>query len=225
MRFWPRRHVPLLITGHPRCGTTSAGEIGRSMGLDVGDEGYGRHGISSWMLAVSDRWSPYGNDRMGRSRRNFSWDWLVLVVRDLQSAIPSVIVENRYALPSLQYRRKHICRKNGIDISMGPDEFTSAVQSIVYWADIIMKQRPSLYFRIEDQQQVFRGFLAEKFDISNNDALFAENVHENANKTYRGQIEPRPIVEERSWLSVSGALKEKVQRYCSFFGYPRPPHM
>ncbi|HKU53767.1 MAG TPA: hypothetical protein VJP60_00260, partial [Rhizomicrobium sp.] len=92
--FWKKKHVPFLIVGHPRCGTTSASGICLQLGLDVQDEKVGEDGISSWMMAVEDRSNPFGNDQLSRSRHHLSWDQMILVVRDIRTAVPSVILEN-----------------------------------------------------------------------------------------------------------------------------------
>jgi len=222
-RMWPkpRTHIPLLITGHPRCGTTSAGSICRSMNLDVGDEGVGKHGACSWMLAVDDRWSPYGSDRVGRDRRNLKWDWLLLVVRDLRAAVPSVILENRHASRSFAFRRKHILKQLGIDIAESADEFTAALRSILAWTRIITNQSPDFLFRIEDQQAALRRFVVTKLGI----VLSAErdvDIHDNTDKAYQGQIWPKPEISEADWQKVSREVNAEVEWYCRQFGYPNP---
>jgi hypothetical protein len=191
------------------------------MDLDVGDEGVGKHGACSWMLAVDDRWSPYGADPVGRSRRNLKWDWLTLVVRDLQSAVPSVIVENRHAPRSLAYRRKHIRLQLGIDLADCPDEFHAALRSIVCWVRIIANQSPDFSFRIEDQQAELRRFVAAKLGRE----LSAEkdvDVRDNSEKTYEGQKWPKPEILAADWDRLSGEVKTEVAWYCGRFGYANP---
>src|SRR5689334_22854394 len=73
--FRTRHHRAIIITGHPRCGTASAHALCQKLGLDVGGEEVGADGISSWMMAVDDRYHPYGDDELGQSRRNLKWDW------------------------------------------------------------------------------------------------------------------------------------------------------
>ncbi len=191
------------------------------MELDVGDEGVGRHGACSWMLAVDDKWSPYGSDRIGRSRRNLKWDWLVLVVRDLRSAVPSVILENRYAEGSLAYRRKHIRKQLGIDIAKCENEFTAALTSITAWVRIIVNQSPDLIFRVEDEQGALRSFVADKLQLTAWDTS-AGAITDNSNKVY-GDIRPdKPTVTASDWLRLPDQLSRQVDWYCATFGYPKP---
>jgi hypothetical protein len=191
------------------------------MNLDIGDEGVGKHGACSWMLAVDDRWSPYGSDPIGRSRRNLKWDWLLLVVRNLQSAVPSVIVENRHAPRSLAYRRKHILAQLGIDIGNCPDEFTMAVRSITCWVRIIADQSPDFSFRIEDQQAELRRFVGSKIEIDSSHQQDLD-IRDNAEKAYQGQIWSKPEISDVNWQNLSGDAKIEIDWYCSRFGYANP---
>lgn len=191
------------------------------MNLDVGDEGVGKHGACSWMLAVDDRWSPYGSDRVGRSRRNLKWDWLLLVVRDLRTAVPSVILENRHASGSYAFRRRHIRKRLGIDIAKSPNEFTAALCSILAWTRIIANQSPDFVFRIEDQQAELRRFVGAKFGIAASVGP-EEDVRDNTDKPYGGQARSKPEVSDIDWQSLSRDLNAEVDWYCSQFGYTNP---
>jgi hypothetical protein len=190
------------------------------MNLDIGDEGVGRDGACSWMLAVDDRWSPYGSDPVGRSRRNLKWDWLLLVVRDLATAVPSVMLENRHAPKSLVYRRKHIRKKLGIDIADCPDEFTVALLSITAWVRIIADQSPDLAFRIEDQQRELRAFVAGKMNIAA--GAPDTDIRDNADKEYGGVRPERPRVSALEWKGLPVDIKSEVDWYCATFGYANP---
>jgi hypothetical protein len=190
------------------------------MSLDVGDEGVGKHGACSWMLAVDDRWSPYGSDTLGRSRRNLRWDWLLLVVRDLKMAVPSVILENRHATGSFAYRRKHIRRRLGIDIATYPDETARALCSIVSWVRIIAEQAPHLAFRIEDQQPEMRKFVAARLAVAEDQG--PAEIHDNSDKPYGGMKREKPEVSADDWKNMPEEMKVQVRWYCSKFGYNSP---
>jgi hypothetical protein len=219
MFFRKRFHRPVLITGHPRCGTASAASICRKLNLVVGDEWVGPHGIASWMMAVDDAHNPYSLDELGRDRRNISWDWLVLVVRDIKTAVPSVMVENEHACPSYSFRRKHIRRQLGLDLDAAPNDFVKAVLSITSWVRIVLAQSPHHIFRVEDQQKRFRDFLIEKEVVTpeNRDVELREHV--NRAKRYDAGHVAKPTITAEDWGSLDGKARDEVDWYCTTFGY------
>ena len=221
--FGLRHHRAIVITGHPRCGTTSAASICQRLGREVGDEWVGAHGISSWMMAVDDRHNPYGDDELGHSRRNLTWDWLFLVVRDLATAVPSVMLENRFAPPSYEFRRKHIRKQLGIDLGDAPNEMARAVLSIICWSRIILRQSPDFSFRVEDQQTNFRDFLVEKKIVGRELSQHPVSEWENAAKIYGNGVRPaKPMLTPQSWIDLPANLSADVAWYCREFGYADP---
>ena len=219
MLFKKRTHIEFLITGHPRGGNASSALVCQSVNVDVKGEAVGKNGISSWMLAVDDKWSPYGDDTLGRSRRNLSWDWHILVVRDLNTAVPSVMIENKYAEQSFLYRRKHILRKFDYDLAVSGDEITAAVLSIIFWTKIILEQSPALAFRIEDEQYKLKEFVLRTLGM---DDRSAEDIHANAQKSYDGTKHTKPILSRHDWHNLSNRIKLEVDWYCNRFQYPHP---
>ncbi|MDE2181839.1 MAG: hypothetical protein KGJ78_02330 [Alphaproteobacteria bacterium] len=221
LKFWKRHHVPYLVTGHPRCATTSASEICKQVGLDVKDEEVGADGISSWMMAVDDRSNPFGNGELSRSRRKLKWDFMVLVVRNIGDAAPSVIIENRYAKASYDFRHKHILAQTGHDLAAAGDELSTAVLSITQWMRIILRQSPQFWFRIEDQQQEFRAFLARTSGRSAGGERSFADAKANAAKDYGVRYE-KPKLQKNDWAKLSTPLQGEVRWYCSQFGYSCP---
>jgi hypothetical protein len=222
MLFINRLHRPVLITGHPRCGTTSAATMCRKIDLYVGDEWVGPHGISSWMMAVDDRRNPFSLDEFGRSRRHLKWDWLFQVVRDIEASVPSVIIENERAPASYAFRRKHIQKQMGIDLDAAPNPMAKAVQSIVCWTRIIQQQQPHFSFRIEDQQERFRDFLVEHKIADAAAAEIPVNENTNAQKIYYGVRYEKYELSHSDWSGLEPRLKDEVVWYCDTFGYKNP---
>jgi hypothetical protein len=221
--FERRQHIPFLITGHPRTGTWSASAACRQLGIDIRGEEVGRYGISSWLMAVDDRHNCYGDDTLTRSRYRIAWDWLILVVRDPKQAVPSVMVENERAPISYAFRRKHIRKQMGIDLDDTRNPFHAAILSIVCWTEIILRQNPSLSFRIEDEQRRLVEFVVEKLQlrgIDQNQKLPSAWI--NAEKLYDGIKYAKPSVPDDAWLGLDAALRERVACYCSRFGYADP---
>lgn len=222
MLFKKRLQRPIVITGHPRCGTTSAASLCQRLSLDVGDEYVGAHGISSWMMAVDDRHNPYAGDELGRSRRNLAWDWLFLVVRDIKSAVPSVIVENEHAADSYAFRRKHIRKQLGIDLDDAPDALGKAILSLSCWSRIVLAQSPHFVFRIEDQQNEFRDFLVAHGVAPSAAATLDVNENVNARKPYAGVTYEKPHIAFDVWGRLGSDLKDHVTWYSQQFGYRDP---
>ena len=191
------------------------------MGLDVGDEYVGKDGISSWMMAVDDKFNPFSGDQLGRSRRNLRWDHLIMVVRDIKDAVPSVIVENRHAPNSFAFRQKWVKKIIGADLADCGDEITAAIGSIVSWSQIILDQKPVLQFRIEDQQHLFREYVASVASRLNHN-INIEDVKVNAAKLYGGVRPKKPAVDPTKWDALAPEVKRKVVWYSETFGYKSP---
>jgi hypothetical protein len=215
-----RRHIPFLIVGHPRCGTTSAAVVCREMNVDIGDEYVGSEGISSWMMAVDDRANPYTGNKLGGSRRYLKWDTMILVVRDIREAVPSVMIENKYAPASTEFRARHILKKTGCDIRQAPDEMAMAAQSIVLWTRIILEQNPDLWFRIEDQQQKFRDFvLGRRQNAATTAGQSFPDIVANATKSYDNIVHEKPKIAPDAWGKLPSELRQQIAQYCDMFGY------
>lgn len=220
--FKKKAHCEILITGHPRCGTTSAASICQRLGLEVGDEWLGAYGMSSWMMAVSDRRNPYGDDEFSKSRRNLTWERLVLVVRDIKQAVPSVILENEHAPRSFAFRRKHIARNLGVDIGEIRDPVGRAILSLACWSRIILAQKPDFTFRIEDQQDEFRDFLSQCRLLSKEASSVCLQEHRNERKAYEGVTYEKPKISQDVWTNLEPDAAREVAWYCDEFGYGRP---
>lgn len=214
---------PLLIVAHPRCGTGFAAGICQQLGLDVGHEKLGRSGISSWMFAVDADANPYALDPVARTRRALAWKHLVMPVRNLAEAAPSVMRDSQHAPPSYQFRRQHILEKLGVELEQFPTPFERAVRSIVGWARIVLAQSPACVFRIEDQSERLRAFLKDIGLIgAASDAVVLDTAPVNENKPYGGVRYDKPSVGAKDWAGLSDESKAEVEWYCQQFGYRSP---
>lgn len=224
VRHVKKKHFrPLLIAGHPRCGTGYAASLCGQLGLDVGHEKLGRDGISSWMFAVDADENPYALDAVSRTRRAFAWKHLVMPVRSLADAAASVMRESEHAPPSYAFRRQHIAALTGLDLDTLPTPFERAVRSIVAWMRIVHAQQPALWFRIEDQADRLRDFLVEQglVDAAHR-ATVLDTAKVNADKAYRGVRHEKPAVDTAAWRALSPETQAEVAWYCATFGYDDP---
>ncbi len=215
-----RHHRPLLITGHPRCGSAYMAHLCRQLGLDVGHERDGAHGISSWMMAVDDPENPYSHDDIARSRLRLHWDELILYVRDLRTAVPSVMRDIRYAPHTLAFRQRHVKDALGVDLDSFENPVEKAVLSITTWTQLVVAQRPALTVRIETDHAnlveflIGRGIVGEE---AKNIAL--DLAPKNTDKPYKRVVYPKPDVEQRDWAALSGEGLDALAWYNETFGY------
>lgn len=218
-----KTYRPILISGHPRTGTGYAAALCRQLGADVGHEKLGAAGISSWMFAVDADANPYALDRAAQTRRALAWKWLVMPVRGLEEAAPSTVRETQYAPPSHAFRREHILRETGLDLDARVSPLDQAVWSITSWSRILMKQKPDLVFRIEDQHETLRAFLIAN-GLAGADAasVALDTSPVNANKKYKGVRYPKPEAPPEEWRALPADTRAEIDWYCATFGYALP---
>jgi GR25 family glycosyltransferase involved in LPS biosynthesis len=224
-----RRHVkkkhfrPLLVVGHPRCGTGYASQLCSQLGLDIGHEKLGADGISSWMFAVEAEQNPYALDDVARTRRALAWKHLVMPVRDLASAAASVMRDSVHAPPSYAFRREHILRLTGLDLEALASPLERAVRSVTAWARIVLAQQPGLVFRIEDQHECLRDFLIQHHLCpAERRALVIDTSPVNADKPYGGVRQPKPEIDAAAWQSLPADTRAEIDWYGTHFGYHDP---
>lgn len=212
---------PILVIGHPRCGTGFTANLMRQCNLDVGHENDGKDGISSWMLAVDDL-APYALSTSAKQRAALIWDTLILPVRNLETAVPSVMRENRYAPPSYAYRRKHILAQTKVDLDNAESEFECAILSILNWVEMIEAQKPSFVYRIEDQAEKLVEFLCQENYISSANMKSLDLTPFNADKAYKGVRYPKETISVADWATLTDETWSKVLKYCKKYGYQAP---
>jgi tetratricopeptide (TPR) repeat protein len=201
----------ILAIGHPRCGGRFlAGLLGQH-GLQVGHETLLRHGIVSWTHAVRDMHVPNGeNATMASFAHTIAYG------RDPASAIPSVVLENGKG-KSLYFRRQHILRQTGVDLAQYGTPLERAVASFVYWYDIIFSQSPQHLVPIERAADMIDGLVlglsmqdgAESLEMAE---VHADELHETT----------KPSFTRRDYSRLSAELKDRLETFCSAFGYDVP---
>lgn len=219
--------ISLLVVGHPRCGTNFGADVCTALGLDIGHERMGRDGICSWMFAVDDPRNPYATDRDGRSRIGLKWLKMIQVVRDIEAAVPSVVVDTRYAPNSFEFRQKHIEVAFGVDLASATTELERAIWSIVYWNRLISEQSPDHVMRIEDGSAGLVDFLVKSGLISQPDEiprLPPSNVAKKYTNGLWGIRPEKPVFPLEDWQALPGPTKDMVSEYCERYGYESPIH-
>ena len=212
----------ILAVGHPRTGTGFCAALLRQMGLDVGHEKGGKDGLSSWMFAVDEDENPYHRDAISRSRKALYWEHLIHVVRDIETAAPSIMRENAHSEPSYAFRRKHLLAELNVDLDAYPTSLDRAVQSLTGWTRLILRMQPSHTFAIESGTDRLRRFLTDKGLIALPDDWVPDLSPVNANKLYRGKTYDLPVVGPQDWASLSPSSWAEVVWYCTTFDYRLP---
>jgi len=161
MHFSHILYRPLLVIGHPRCGSGYLSQLLGALGLDVGHEKMGKSGISSWMFAVVDI-SPYALDKYALSRKFSHFQFTIHHVRNPRDAIPSIMRENLHSSESYAFRRKHILQRFGMNLDDATSEIEKAILSYVYWNKIVEESKVDLVVRVEDEEEALKAFLIKK---------------------------------------------------------------
>jgi hypothetical protein len=212
---------PLLLVGHPRCGSGYMAQLLRSFGLDVGHGRMGSDGISSWMFAVEDEQNPYAAGPLAVSRRDKCFGQVIHFVRDPRSAIPSIVRENRHSQVSYAFRRKHILATFGIDLATGRTAIESALMSYIHWNKLIEAQPVDLRVRIEDAEETTFTFVKERLLVSANTKPGPPPPKDvNAEKLYKGALPHKPVFAEDDWSKVDNSIKDQLNGMCGRYGYP-----
>ena len=216
------RHIyaaPLLLVGHPRCGTKYVADLCKAANLEVGHELLECHGISSWMFAVDANPVPFYSNVGASSRQRLYWDYMVQIVRNPFKAIPSIMVDNEHSSESFEYRRHHILAHTGVDLLEFQYPVERAAWSLVLWNRIIARQKPDLTFRIEDAN-VFLDFLRRKGLLSDDGALVPESVPpSNVAKPYKGKVHSKPKLLRSDYDALSPECRQALAEHCVEYGY------
>lgn len=215
-------HRSFLVTGHPRTGTGYIAALLGQLGFDVGHERAGADGISSWMFGADAERNPYALDKVAEKRADLHWDFLLHVVRDPATAIPSIMRENRWAPPSYEFRRTQILKQTGFDLDTCKSELEKAVFSLVYWSRMILEMGPDQVLRLEDAHKSLRRFLIQNRLITDSDPTELETTPVNANKLYKGVRHPLPEVTKQDWRGLSAKARDELNWYCNTYAYSVP---
>jgi len=210
---------PLLIVGHPRCGSGYMSRLLMALGLDVGHERMGKHGISSWMFAVFDQ-NPYSLDKYSASRNLNHFEFCIHHVRDPKMAVPSIMRENRYSELSFEFRSKHIKQHFGVDLQKYSSEIERAVLSYIYWNKIISKCKVDLIIRVEDADRYLADWLVKQKIITHRPPKIdfpKKNIK--SGKPYKGVVYKKPQISEKEWNAISQELLMELNAQCQQYGY------
>jgi len=208
-----------LCIGHPRCGTGSISYYLNKMGYNVGHEKMMRNGTSSWLLSVSDTNNPWCEI----VKDKFYFKVIIHVVRNPYTAIPSIMLENKYSPNSASYkfRRKHI--KEQLEIEL-PEDVTDdtpfeeqvdiAVKTLVYWSKLCGLLFPNVICQIENVSSSLNKFNKRNVNLNN-----LGKQKKNSRKLYCGKKYPKPVIDKSVYDRLPDETKKLLKWYCTTYGY------
>ena len=74
------------------------------LGLDIGHESDGKDGLSTWCFG-SEGEAPYWKDPIARRRNSLKWSKLIMPIRVINNAVPSIMRDNIFSPKSYEFRR------------------------------------------------------------------------------------------------------------------------
>ena len=221
----------IQVIGHPRCGSGYMAKLISSFGLDVGHEkGTCVDGISSWAFAVAHEPTVgdvpgWGRGAPGREAY-LDFDYVIHHVRNPLDALPSICHnEVCFVSPeegpqrweyrgSFLYRYAYIYKVLGKQIDLGRSLLEVAIESFLYWNEVVRLNSPHLTVRVEDCEGSVASFLGEVGLVGESEsAPFAD-------KTYNSMKNQRAPLTLQSYSEVRMPLLRALDRFCSDYGYP-----
>lgn len=214
------RYKFFLCIGHPRCGTGYISELLTKFGHPVGHESMKKNGVSSWLLAVKSNNYPWGNIGNNKLRpiNSFYFKNIIHVVRNPYSAIPSIILENKYAPKSYNFRKKFI--KQILNIDLPPYKSDGnllydtelAVLTFIHWNKICELKNPNYTVQLENAYSLLNIF--NKANISED--MVPKDCNNTKNKLFNKKKYQKPNVD---FTIISEELKSMIKEFCEKYNY------
>jgi hypothetical protein len=213
---------PLLLVGHPCCGSEYMSWLSGTLGLDIGNEKRGKHGICSWMLAVHDDTPLATVDKYAACRKLTYFSHRIHYVRNPRDAIPDIVHDNNLNPEALEYRRRHIRNTFGIDIEDCATGLERAALSYVYWNRIIELDGTEATVRIEDQQEKLAGLFFEYGLLAQRPVPGWQIPAEiEKNRQSPNMQTGHESISEESWLNIRKDILEALNIQCGKYGYEK----
>lgn len=188
----------------------------QQLGFDVNHEKLGRDGVSSWLIAVKDLNTPWG-EKFASYYLQFKF--LILYVRHPQDVLPFIVLENEIER-SFNFRRGHIIRKLDFDI----DEFNSplekAIASFLGWNKIVELRSPDLIVKVEDCVTDVVDFVTQ-----HSLAVLPDNISDNImvdthiNNSLKKFSQPKPEFSVNDYKNIDTDLRVGLLNFCKAYGY------
>ncbi len=208
----------LRVVGHPRCGSQYVSRVFIALGCNVGHERLETDGLCSWINAVEDCNPPFG------APVAFASDFAatLLYVRDPETAIPSIIVEDSNGL-SFAFRRFHVFRELGVDIAEYREPAARAVASYLAWTKIVERRKPLATLHVErlmeDLELAADRLAAVGVQVDWERRAAAEAIPRQVNATEERSTVPKPVLAADWRERLPAPLSEGLLKFCRRYNY------
>jgi|GEM_PF-5454289 len=244
----PTHRALLRVVGHPRCASGYMATLFTELGLQIGHETLLRDGVSSWMHAVADLHVPYNHN----ATHGVRFDHTVAHVRDPADAVPSIMLENSRSasfnfrrLHIMRGSGVDICEyRNAVERAVASllhwyeiiqrlrpeavfrvEEAEGAVRVWLAETDLV-----NIACRLaETRASVLNSPAATMADAFEPDGDPSEDLEftdianiANINNSQLNFGRAKPTVPMEAYANMPSDLRDKLEAYCSRFGYNRP---
>ncbi len=138
----------LLVLASPRSGTKFMSKVLQTSGVKIGHEMFKPDGTVGMFFAVEDVWYPgkhwVTDDEQKQRRSDFEFEQVWHFVRDPRKVIAS-LSSPFFARAIWAWQERH----TGISCGLYPKKLR-AMQFWVAWNELIERNKPDFFFRIED---------------------------------------------------------------------------
>ena len=136
------------MLSHPRSGSGYMAKLFQSAGYDVGHEKVGKHGISSWLMAVYDPpvWT-FDHKR----RDEYKFKTTIQIIREPIPAISSIALTES---ASVNFRSRYVLMYGNL--------IERAVMSYIGWNKLIQSQSPNYVWQLENAHKSLSSLLNKK---------------------------------------------------------------
>lgn len=203
---------PLLVVGHPRCGTGYCAKLLQSAGLHILHEDVGKDGLTCWTFATKNaNWlNGLRGTLRGKSRADFNFKYIIHNVRNPRSAMPSIAFTENTNKNSWNFRKRFV------KVTEGASKLQQAVESYLGWNKMIEEIGPDLVIRVEDGEQKLKRFL-EKRGVMKEVNFTFRNKNHNSRKNKKNYRQ----FTQKEWEELPSNLKEELNEFCDKYGYDR----
>lgn len=205
-----KTNYKILGVGHPRTGTGYTASLLNHLGFKVGHEKLMDDGIVAWqMLLPFEHFDKVGLPwvkPIGIKWSELSFDHVIYNVRNPKHSIPSILgTENC----SSRFRSQIA------DFTNVQNRTEQTIASIIGFDSIIKeKYKKHLVYRVEDQANLLRNYLLDKYSIISNTKVKAPAKNCNTRKTRKNYSEPK-----LSFIDVRNKYLKILEKYCIEYGY------
>ena len=222
---WPKRksnfNIDFMILGHPRSGTGYIAKLFSSLGVEIGHEGIGKHGVSCWtFVAEKANHLHGGSGKMGKiakvSRQDFNYKHLVHIIRN-----PFDVINSVYYTESVPYsqvfRLLHALPRISTDFRVKKKEhkenLSDSILSVVRWNNMIESMNPDALFKVESCEEEVTEFLEAQGYKLKKEKVFG-NKHYN---TRKASSENKLKISD--YDCIEPEVLEELNTYCQKHNY------